>query len=169
MRWVLSLISMRDGERWDPSPWVIKRATYPLNSSPYWGLLGAEINAVAYGAGAQQIKPLSAVPGLKEQWDHTVHTGHKQAASSAHLEAAVKMNSSKEPVPCLSASLFCWAHNFLPQHRKGKANILCCRACPASFASCYYKTQDKGGSDSSTHWTVSISSMMLWWLVTKSG
>lgn len=37
-----------------------------MNSSTYWGFLGAEISAVAYGAGAVQIKPLSAVPGLRK-------------------------------------------------------------------------------------------------------
>jgi hypothetical protein len=93
----------------DPSPWVIKGAAHPVNSSPYWGLLGAEINAVACGAGAAKIKALSAVPRLTEPWDHTVPTGHKKAASSAHLEAAVEMNSPGErdsaspPLPFLSA------------------------------------------------------------------
>lgn len=53
-------------ETLDSSSWVINREAYSVNSSTYWGFVGAEINAVAYGAGAVRIKPLSAVPGLRK-------------------------------------------------------------------------------------------------------
>lgn len=100
----------------DPSSRVIKRAAHPVNSSPYWGLLGAEINAGAGRAGAGKIKALSAIPRLTEPWDHTVPTGHKKAASAAHLEAALEQTpqGSRDPA-CSSAST-------LPQWRQGKAS-----------------------------------------------
>lgn len=155
---VPSLIGMR-GRESRPFFLVINRAAHSVNGSTCWGFLGAEINAVAYGAGAVQIKALSAVPGSEEAWDHTVHTGLKEAASSAHLEAAVLKNSPKEWVPCSSAC--CSAHSFLLQHRRRKHKHF-------PFQGHWpLQDSDKGTSASVTNWTASVSGMVLEYFVIK--